>query len=82
MNKDNLYLASNIKWLRIKYHKTQGDIGKICGKKHTAVSNWEKGIREPDCLDLARLANYFDISIDELMLKDLRQSDCDSSKKA
>ena len=72
MFNDKLFLASNIKHLRIIKGKTQEEIGELCGKSNTAVSNWEKGIREPDAMDLSALSNYFNVSIDDLMLKDLR----------
>lgn len=80
INKD-FYLASNIKYLRNKKNKTQQDIANYCGKTNTAISNWEKGIREPDATDLAKLSNYFSISLDDLILKDLKISDYDDSKK-
>lgn len=72
MDIHKLYLSTNIKHLRVINGKTQNDLAKLCGKKNTAISNWEKGIREPDALDLAIIANFFNISIDDLMLKDLR----------
>lgn len=74
MDNEKLFLASNIKFLRSSKRKTQDDVAKLCRKKNTAVSNWEKGIREPDGVDLAILSNYFNISIDDLMLTDLRKS--------
>lgn len=72
MNIEKIYIASNLKHLRLLNKKTQDDIAKLCDKKNTAISNWEKGIREPDSIDLAKLSNYFNISIDDLMKKDLR----------
>lgn len=71
MNNDKIFLASNIKYLRMLNGKTQEEVGEVCNKKNTAVSNWEKGIREPDAVDLSALSNFFHISIDDLMLKDL-----------
>ena len=32
----------------------------------------KKGIRQPDATDIGKLANYFDISVGELLLDDLR----------
>lgn len=72
MNEPKIFLASNLKHLRVLNGKTQEDVGKLCNKTNTAVSNWEKGIREPEAVDLSVLSNYFNISIDDLMLKDLR----------
>lgn len=70
--KSNIYISSNLRYLRKKYKKTQNDIAKLCNKKNTAISNWEKGIREPNAIDLAILAKTFNISIDDLILKDLK----------
>lgn len=72
MDDNKIFLASNLKYLRILNKKTQEEVGEICNKTNTAVSNWEKGIREPDAVDLFTLSNYFNISIDDLMIKDLR----------
>lgn len=72
MKNDRIYIASNLKHLRIINKKTQGDIAKLCNKKNTAISNWEKGIREPNSIDLAKISNYFNISIDDFIKKDLR----------
>ena len=72
MEENKIFLSSNIKHLRILNKKTQEEIGEVCNKTNTAVSNWEKGIREPDAVDLSALSTYFNVSIDDLMLKDLR----------
>lgn len=71
--KCKLYLATNIKYLRTINKKTQEELAKVCDKKNTAISNWEKGIREPDAMDLANISIFFNISIDDLVLKDLRK---------
>ena len=71
-NDKHIYLASNIKHLRLLNGSTQEQIGNICGKQNTAVANWEKGIREPDAIDLLKLSNFFNIPINILMEKDLR----------
>ena len=69
---NNNFLSTNIKHLRVLKGKTQQDIADICDKQNTAVANWEKGIRMPDAVDLAILSQYFGISINALLLKDLR----------
>lgn len=68
----NTFLATNIKFLRTINDKTQQDIANLCEKQNTAVANWEKGIRIPDVVDLAVLSNFFHISINDLLFKDLR----------
>lgn len=72
MKDNNIYISTNLQYLRKEKNKTQKDIGDICGKTDTAISNWEKGIREPDATDLGILANYFNTTVDDIMFKDLR----------
>lgn len=74
MKNKNIFLSSNLKHLRNIKGKTQQEVADYCDKANTAISNWEKGIREPDVIDLAKLSNFFNIPIDDLMLKDLRVS--------
>lgn len=66
-----IFLSTNIKHLRTLNKKTQEDIAELCGKKKTAVCNWEKGIREPNAVDIAILADYFKVSADDLLTKNL-----------
>ena len=75
MENKNIYLSSNLKFLRTIKGKTQQEVADYCDKANTAISNWEKGIREPDAVDLAKLSNFFNIPIDDLILKDLRVSE-------
>ena len=72
MKNEEIHLPNNLKYLREINKETQDDIAKIVDKQNTAISNWEKGIREPDAIDLKKLANHFDISIDDLVTKNLR----------
>lgn len=68
------YISTNIKYLRITRGVTQEQLAKVCNKGYTAIGNWEKGIREPSAVDLANIANFFNVSIDDLIKKDLRLS--------
>lgn len=67
-----IFLSTNIKHLRTLNKKTQEEIAELCSKKKTAVCNWEKGIREPNAVDIAILSEYFRVSADDLLTKDLR----------
>ena len=69
------YISTNIKHLRTCRGITQEQLSKACNKGYTAIGNWEKGIREPSAIDLANIANFFNISIDDLIKKDLRFND-------
>ncbi len=46
---------------------TQGELAaKLCGKK-SLVSNYENGYSTPDIFTLCKLADIFDITLDELV---------------
>ena len=68
--KDNI--SNNIKHLRTQKNLSQEKLGAILNYGGTAVSNWEKGIRMPDSIDLFKLANYFGVAFEDIIEKDLR----------
>ena len=68
----NIYLGNNIKYLRIKKKITQQQIAEYLGKTDGAVSFWESGSREPNLEDLIKLSKIFEVSIDDLILKNFR----------
>lgn len=45
----------------------QKDIAKILNKTITCICDWERGRTEPSLQDLTQLANYFQVSADELL---------------
>lgn len=72
INKEKTYISTNLKYLRSKKGKSLNDIATICNKTDAAIHYWENGTREPNVFDITKLANYFDISVDDLLSKDLR----------
>lgn len=70
--KEKTYIATNLKHLRIKNGKSLNDIANVCDKTDVAIHYWEKGTREPNAVDIAKLSNFFNITVDDLLLKDLR----------
>ena len=60
-------IGANIKRLRRNKGVTQEQLGKELGISSQAVSKWENESALPDILILPKLADYFGISIDELM---------------
>lgn len=68
-----MYLAENLKYLREKKGMTQESFASMIGEiGQKAVSKWETGEREPELSRLIKIAKFFDVSIDDLLLKDLR----------
>ena len=46
---------------------TQGEFGKLLGVSAFAVSKWERSLSSPDIRTIKKLAEVFDVSIEELM---------------
>lgn len=57
----NNYFAENIKFLRQQYNMSQSEFGKIVGKTYSAISFWERGLREPSNEDIERICQHFNI---------------------
>lgn len=60
-------LGKNIFDLRKKKNITQEELAAELGVTAAAVSKWEKGYTLPDILMLCALADYFQVSTDELL---------------
>lgn len=71
-NKEKTYISTNLKHLRNINKKSLNDVANICDKTDVAIHYWENGSREPNAVDIAKLSNYFNVSVDDLLLKDLR----------
>lgn len=55
-----------IKELREENGLTQKELAAKIGNMQRNISNWENGIIEPDCTTILKLADVFNVSIDEL----------------
>ena len=62
-----LKIGEKIKELRYKKGLTQEEVGNLIGVSAQSVSKWERGEGYPDIEMLPSLANYFGVSIDELL---------------
>ncbi|MBQ2900196.1 MAG: helix-turn-helix transcriptional regulator [Oscillospiraceae bacterium] len=60
-------LSENIKRYRTQNNITQEQLAEKINVTRQAVSNWENGKTEPDIETLTKIAQIFDISIDELV---------------
>lgn len=60
-------ISSNIKFYRKQLGMTQEELAnKLCGKK-SLISNYENGYSTPDIITLCKLAEIFDVTLDELV---------------
>ena len=60
-------IVNNIKTLRKKNRMTQEQMAKKLYLKRQTLSNYEIGKRVPDIYELVKIADLFDISLDELV---------------
>ncbi len=60
-------IADNIKTLRKNYSLTQGQLGEIAGVTDKAVSTWENGVAVPRMAVAKKIADYFGISMSEIL---------------
>ena len=63
----NQRLGMNIYILRKSKEMTQDDLAEVLNVSKMAVSKWERGLNFPDIEVMCGIADYFDISIDELL---------------
>ena len=63
----NLLIGENIKQMRRKRNLTQEEMASHLGISFQSISKWERGDGYPDITMLPTLANYFGISVDELL---------------
>ena len=56
-----------LKSLRIQHNLTQTEFAKCIGVSQSSVNYWEKGERIPSIEAAAKIANFFDITIESLL---------------
>lgn len=60
-------IAKNIKFYRRQIGLTQQELAEKLNGKKSLVSNYENGYSTPDIFTLCKLADIFDVSLDELV---------------
>ena len=60
-------IAENIKFYRRQIGLTQQELAEKLNGKKGLVSNYENGYSTPDIFTLCKLADIFDVSLDELV---------------
>lgn len=67
-----MHLSQNLKYLRERNGINQRDLSEAIGLSSGAVGNWENESRTPDIETIIKLARFFDVTLDDLILKELR----------
>ena len=68
----NIQLAANLRYLRELNKQNQEDTGAVFNITRQAYSNYETMTRTPDLDMLVRIATYYDLTLDQLILQDLQ----------
>lgn len=55
-----------IREYREEFQLTQKELAEKIGSAQKNISNWEKGLSEPDCETIMKISTLFHISLDEL----------------
>ena len=63
-------IGEKIRDLRIKRGYSQAQLAELMGMKRSAISNYEQGIREPDLDTVEAFADFFDVSVADLLGRD------------
>lgn len=63
---DNNVIGNRIRELRKTNNMTQEDLAKMFSITYTSVSYWENGTTKPDIMQMQKLAELFNVSIDYL----------------
>jgi len=69
-NSKERIMKLKIKELREEYRLTQKELAEKLGNVQRNISNWENGTSEPDCETILKLADIFNVSVDELFGRD------------
>ncbi|MCD6556870.1 MAG: helix-turn-helix transcriptional regulator [Bacteroidales bacterium] len=65
------YIGKNIRKIRMSKKMTQTEFAELFDLKRTAVGSYEEGRAEPKIDTLIKIADYFKLSLDSLLRKEL-----------
>lgn len=66
-------ITANLKFLRKSLKKSQDEVATELGLKRTTLSGYENGSAEPSLENLLRLAEYYRVTIDQMLRKPLAE---------
>lgn len=72
---DNFF-GKNLKYIREKRGMTQQEIADLVGRKSTgSISDWESGRTTPNAGNISKIANFFDLKIDDMVERDIQNQE-------
>lgn len=78
------FFSTNLSFLRktLPHHPTQEVLAVEMGIKRTSIAAYEAGRTMPRYNELVRMAEFFQVSVDELLCKDLSQAPIATTKES
>ena len=70
---DQQKIGTFLKQLRQEHQLTQENLAEIMCVTNRSVSRWENGVNLPDLPTLIQLADFYGITLDELVGRDVKQ---------
>lgn len=71
LSREKMKIAENIKFYRKSLGLTQEKLANLLNGKKSLISNYENGHSTPDIFTLIKLADIFQITLDELVGRNL-----------
>lgn len=75
---DQKKIGQFLRELRTEKKLTQEQFAEIIGMTNRSISRWENGVNMPDFDVLIQIAEYFDVSIEEILDGERRTSSMDN----
>ena len=72
--KEENFFPRNLEYLRKSRNITQSELASKIGVDQTTIGRWEDGNREPTVGNVSNIAKHFNVSIPDLLDKDLSQT--------
>lgn len=69
----NELIASRLTMLRMERGESLIEVAEKTGVSISSISNYERGIRQPDFYALYKLSEYYNVSVDWLIGRDKRR---------
>lgn len=70
---NSIQFSDNLRFVRYKANLSQQKVSDSLCITRARYSKYEEGVSEPPLFLLIRISKYFNVSIDELLLNDLRK---------
>ena len=70
-----MQIGENLKFLRKMQGLTQQELAEKTGIKQQNISRWEKGIHVPNIEECIKLADFYEVSLDDLADRDCNFND-------